>query len=69
MMVHEIDVILQEDLFGAWGSDGRFYCGDCCTEAEVEIHRDDILTTQAVQGSGAFYYCCVCVERIQPDQH
>jgi hypothetical protein len=27
------------------------------------------LTTQAVQGSGAFYYCCVCAERIQPVQH
>ena len=52
MMIYELDVILKEDLFGAWGPSGEFYCGNCCTDAEVEIHRDDILTTQAVQGSG-----------------
>jgi hypothetical protein len=27
------------------------------------------LTTQAVQGSGAFYYCCACDDRIQPEAH
>ena len=69
MMVHELDVILKGDLFGLWTSEGQFVCGDCATEVAVDFCREDVLTRQQIQHSGAFFYCSACGERVQPEVH
>jgi len=69
-MVVELDVILKSDLFGLWTSAGEFVCGGCASGLEgLEFYHEDVLTLQQVEHSAAFFYCCACAKRIQPETH
>lgn len=65
----DFTLLPEAELFGCWLTTGQFVCSDCIHQYDVTEDVVEGITEEQVRGSGVFYYCALCGERLRAPRH